>query len=150
MTIRDARPADAGRIIEMGRTFLLNGPYCEQLEDVPEQFYRFVEALFVNPSAKILVYEDNGVHGVFAFVLVPHYLSGEQIATELIWYVEPEHRGKASLELLWAAERMAYEMGAKRMQLTAPTESVGEIYKRCKYTLVEVGYQAKLSDRVKH
>jgi hypothetical protein len=64
--------------------------------------------------------------------------------------VETAYRGRASIELLWAAERAAQEMGAVRMQLTAPTPEVGRIYEHCKYHMVEVGYQADLADRVRH
>lgn len=148
--IREASPSDAPRIIEMGRKFLHEGPYRDQLEDNPEQVHKLIDWLFTQPAAKILVYEDEWeVQGVLCFVLFPHYFSGELCANELIWYVEEGHRGKGSLELLWAAETLAYQMGAVRMQLTAPTPEVGEIYKRCKYALVEVGYQAKLCERVR-
>jgi len=149
--IREATPADSARIIEMGRSFLLNGPYRDQLTDNPAQVQKLIDWLFANEQAKILVYETEGrVEGVLCFILYPHYFSGELCANEMIWYVGPEHRGRASLELLWAAEKMAYEMGAIRMQLTAPTEQVGEIYKHLHYSLVEVGYQARLADRVRH
>lgn len=133
----------------MGHRFLLEGPYRDQITDNPEQVDKLIDWLFTQEAARILVYEDSGqIEGVLCFVIFPHYFSGERCANELIWYVEPGHRGKGSLELLWAAEKMAYEMGAIRMQLTAPTPEVGEIYKRCKYALVEVGYQALLTDRV--
>ncbi len=149
--VRLATPLDKDRIIEMGRTFLLTGPYRDEITDNPEQVNRIVDWLFAQPAARILVYEDDDrVEGVLCFIIFPHYFSGELCANEMIWYVSPDHRGRGSLELLWAAEKMAYDMGAVRMQLTAPTPEVGEIYKRCKYKLVEVGYQARLADRVKH
>ena len=144
--IREATPHDAARIVEMGRKFFLSGPYRAQLEDKPERFLGFTSALIANPSAKVLVAEDvNGfVVGVLAILLSPHYLSGELVGVELIWYVEPEHRGQVSLELFWAAEKLAKEMGAVRMQFTAPNEQVGAIYKRLHYTQLEVGYQRSL------
>lgn len=148
--IRLADESDFPRIIELGRKYLLEGPYAGQIADNPEAVERFIFWLFKQDNARILVLEEDGVQGVFAFFIYPHYFGGELSANEMIWCVEKEHRGKGSLELLWGAERMAYDMGAVRMQLTAPTPEIGRLYERCKgYKLVEVGYQANLSDRVK-
>lgn len=144
--IREAIPNDVERIVEMGRKFFLSGPYRAQLEDRPESFMKFTTALVGNPNARVLLAEDaeGFVVGVLAILISPHYLSGELVGVELIWYVEPEHRGQASLELFWAAEKLAKEMGATRMQFTAPNEQVGAIYKRLHYTQLEVGYQRSL------
>ena len=149
--IRLAQTEDFPRIIELGRKYLLEGPYRGQITDNPETVERFIYWLAQQDNARILVFEeDDRVHGVLAFFIYPHYFGGELCANEMIWCVEKEHRGKGSMELLWEAERMAYDMGAIRMQLTAPTREIGQLYEHCKgYKLVEVGYQCLLSDRVK-
>lgn len=148
--IRLAEETDFERITELGRKYLLEGPYKDQLTDNPEAVERFFFWLFKQENARIIVFEEDGVQGVFAFFIYPHYYGGELCANELIWCVDENHRGRGSMELLWAAESMAYDMGAVRMQLTAPTREVGLIYEKCKgYKLVEVGYQALMSDRVK-
>jgi GNAT superfamily N-acetyltransferase len=148
--IREAQKDDIPRVIDMGRDFLLSGPYATQLEDCPGAAAETAYKTLQNNNAKILLAEYEGkIIGVFAFIIFPHYFSGELTAGELIWYVEPGFRGQASMELLWAAEKMASDLGAKRMQLTAPTERVGELYRRLKYVQVEVSYQAKLCNRVK-
>lgn len=144
--IREAAAQDAERIVEMGRKFFLSSPYRTQLEDRPENFTKFTQGLIGNPCAKVLVAEDlkGFVVGVLAILFSPHYLSGELVGVELIWYVEPEHRGQMSLELFWAAEKLAKKIGAVRMQFTAPNERVGAIYQRLHYTQLEVGYQRSL------
>lgn len=149
--IRIAEENDFNRIIELGRRYLLEGPYKAQVTDNPEAVERFIYWLSHQDNARIIVFdEDEQVQGVLAFFMYPHYFGGELCANELIWCVDKSHRGRGSLELLWAAERMAFDMGAVRMQLTAPTKEIGSFYERCKgYKLVEVGYQANLSDRVK-
>lgn len=149
--IRLAEENDFGRIEELGRKYLLEGPYKGQVADNPETVVRFFAWLFRNENARILVFEeDDLVQGFFAFFLYQHYYGGDLCANELIWCVDKEHRGKGSMELLWAAERMAYDMGAIRMQLSAPTLELGKMYERCKgYSLIEVGYQANLAERVK-
>lgn len=144
--IREATIQDVERVMEMGRNFFLSGPYRTQLEDNPDHFLGFTRALIGNPNARVLVAEDakGFVVGVLAILISPHYLSGEIVGVELIWYVEPEHRGQMSLELFWAAEKLAKELGAVRMQFTAPNERVGAIYQRLHYTQLEVGYQRSL------
>lgn len=150
-TIRMASIADRERLLEMGRKFLAEGPYRQHLKDNPERAGKLISTLLESEAARVLVYEENGtVEGVLCFILFDHYFSGEMTAGELIWYVEPEFRGKASLELLWAAEKMAYESGATHMQLTSPDEHAGKIYERIKYAPVETTYQARLEARVKH
>lgn len=147
--IRLAKESDFERVTELGRKYLLEGPYKDQLTDNPEAVERFFFWLFKQDNARILIFEEfEHVEGVFAFFIYPHYYGGELCANELIWCVDKGHRGRGSLELLWAAEKMAYDMGAVRMQLTAPTPDIGKLYERCRYKLVECGYQARLKDRV--
>ena len=149
--IREATPADIPRIIEMGRKFLLSGPYRDIMPDNPEVATSLAEKLVAYPKAKVLVAEKEGkVIGVFAFVIYPHYYSGLSTAGELIWFVEREHRRMTSfsdsipIRLLDESEKLAKEMGAVQMQLTAPTVEVGALYKRRGYRQVEIGFQRAL------
>lgn len=147
MTIRPAKESDIPRIVELGRQFLINGPYNQQVEDNPEKAAEFAFSVLHKLKGYILVSEgENGVNGVFSFIITPHYFSGELVATELIWYVEPSARkGGTGTRLLGIAERVARALGAKRMQLTAPTEEVGNLYKYCGgYKKIEVSYQRTL------
>lgn len=153
-TIRLATAADLDAITALGRKYLLNGPYKSQLTDNPVAVREFSARVLsgdLSLASCVLALEVGGVVvGVFCFIIYPHYYGGDLVASEMIWCVEEEYR-RYSLELLWKAEAVAYAMGAKRMALTAPTEKVGELYKRLKgYSLVEVGYQATLSERVTH
>ena len=147
MTVRMASPADLKTVVELGRRFLLEGPYRDELLDNPDRALSFAASVYDNPSGRILVLaEGESVHGVFAFFAYNHLFSGELTAVELIWYVEPEWRaGGFSLRLLAEAEHLAKSMGCVRMQLTAPSEEVGKLYKYCGgYKKIEVCYQRKL------
>ena len=145
-TIRLATITDTPAVVDMGRKFLLSGPYKDRLGDSPANFFEFTLALISSPLARVLVAEDKSGHpiGVLAFAITPHYLSKELTANELIWYVEPEYRGQLSLELFWAAKKMAKELGAIWLQFTAPDEKAGAIYKRLGLEQLEVGYQMRL------
>lgn len=152
VTIREAKPADMGRVVEMGRRFLLEGPYRESLEDNPQAAKEFGLNVML-PLGKILVADDEGIlKGVFAFLISPHCLSGQLCATEFIWYVEPEFRqltsfgAGISILLFDAAEKLAKQIagGKVLMQVTAPTEAVGRFYLRRGYKQLEVAYQRSL------
>lgn len=151
--IREATGADVERVVEMGRRFLLEGPYKEKLADNPGEATMLARRLLGMPNAKIIVLEIDGkVQGVFAFIIFPHYYSGETIAGEMIWYVEPESRtlGNYGLEILWKAEHVAAKMGAKRMQLTAPTNEVANMYRLLTgYEQVEISFQRDIEGRAR-
>lgn len=148
--IREATKDDMTRVVEMGRRFLLEGPYKKHLADNPKAAEEFGLKVML-PLGRILVSEESGcINGVFAFLLSPHCFSGEMTATEFIWYVEPESRKMRgfgdgiSTQLFDAAEKLAKDLGAKRIQMTAPTEMVGSFYKRRGYEQIEVAYQRSL------
>lgn len=148
--IREAGATDVPRIIELGSQSIAEGPYKGILADKPEVTTSLAEKLLTMPNAKVLVGEMNGrISAVFAFILFDHYYSGEFVAGEMIWYVEPEARKSGmALELLWAAEKLAHDMGAKKMQLTAPTDQIAEIYGRLRgYRKVETAFQRSIECR---
>jgi L-amino acid N-acyltransferase YncA len=146
IAIREAQPSDVEKIVEMGRSFLLTGPYKDQLDN-PEQATKLALSMMQDGSGHVLVSEEDGeVTGVFAFLVYPHYFTGQLTSMELIWYVSPEARkGGTALKLLAEAERIARNCGVKRMQLTAPTEEVGRLYRFCGgYKQIEVSYERAL------
>ncbi len=144
--IREATSTDLPRVVEMGRTFLLSGPYRDIIEDNPEVSLQLAEKLVEHTQAKILVEEQGGkLVGVFCFLLYPHYNSGLMTAAELIWYVEPEARKTmAGLRLKWEAEKMAKELGAVQFHLTCPPGQEKLFSKLSGYVQVEIGYQRRL------
>jgi N-acetylglutamate synthase-like GNAT family acetyltransferase len=148
--IREAVKEDIPKIIEMGSRSIQEGPYKELLPDRPEVTQQLARKLLEMPNAKILAGECDGkVVAVFAFILFDHYYSGEFVAGEMIWYVEPEARKSSmGLELLWAAEKLASSMGAKKMQLTAPTDEIANLYAHLRgYQKVETAFQRNIECR---
>jgi len=142
--IREAIETDIPRIVEMGTRSLREGPYKDLVGDNPEQTAKL--ALDVLTKGMILVAEqDEKLIGLLAFIVFPHYFSGELTAGEVMWYVEPEFRSSfTALQLLRGAERMARSFGAKYMQFTAPTAEVGRAYEALNYKQVEVSFQKAL------
>lgn len=144
--IREASQADIPRIVELGSESLLEGPYRELIKDKPEQTAQLAIEV-IREKGKVLLFEnDEGkIVGLLGFIIFPHYFTGEITAGEMIWYVSPDERkGCGAIRLLWAAEKLAKELGAIRMQFTAPTSEVGAIYKRFGYQQIEVSFQKEL------
>lgn len=149
--IRLADVKDVPRIVEMGSTSLREGEYRGVIADSPEVTAELAKRLLFMDNAKILVLElDGTLQGLFAFLLIPHYYSGEKCGVEIMWYVEQRARNghNYGLELLWAAENMAAKWGAEKFQLTAPSDAMCEMYSKLRgYTKVETSFQRDISQR---
>lgn len=148
--IREATEEDIPRIVALGSQSLIDGPYAGKIKDNPAQTEKLAQRIISDPNGRVLLWEDEDgsgrVSGLLAFIIYAHYFTGEPTANEIMWYVEPGHRGNgAGFRLLWAAEKLALELGAINMAFSAPTNQVGEIYKRFGYHQVEVGYQKELT-----
>lgn len=146
--IREATEQDIPRIVEMGSRSLMEGPYKGLVGDNPAQSAELALQVIKTQSGRVLVAEEDGVLvGLFAFIVFPHYFSGEITAGEVMWYVEPEYRHSfTALALVRRGESMARSLGAKKMQLTAPARApeVGIAYVSLGYDAIETSYQKAL------
>src|SRR6266481_8606542 len=137
--IREANEQDIPRLVEMGMHFHNGSPYREHIKENPQQMRNLAEQLVLNRG--LLLSERAGkICGMFGYFVYPHFLSGEIVAGEVFWWVEPEHRGEG-VKLLKEAERRAKSAGAARMQMIAPDDRLGTLYKRLGYSFVEASYQ---------
>lgn len=145
MSIREAKEQDIPRLVEMGSRSLREGAYKDMISDNRVQTATLAEQV-INQSGKVLVAEENGqLVGLLAMFIGPHFFSGEIIATELMWYCEPEYRRSfTAIGLLRAAEKTARNAGAKSMIFTAPTQEVEQAYKCLGYHWVEANYRKAL------
>lgn len=142
--IRQATPEDLERIVEMGVRFINETSYVKFLSPSVESITMSVVNLMANPNAILLVSgSDATVTGMIGMLSFDHPFSGERVASEMFWWVDPEARGDG-IRLLVAAEKWAKEAGAVKVQMVAPNERVGEIYERLSYTPVETMYQRAL------
>jgi RimJ/RimL family protein N-acetyltransferase len=140
--IRDAQYTDLDRIVEMGRRFRKDTSYDKHLTDNPQRMMELAEKLISNQT--LIVSEREGeLIGMLGFVVYPHFISGEIMAGEIFWWVEPEHRGEG-IRLLREMEKRARLAGAKNMQMIAPNQKVAHFYERMGYEFVEETYQRVL------
>lgn len=142
--IREATLADVPRLVEMGTHFLASSTYGQCYSTNPTQMVTTITNLITSPDACGLVAEVGGlVVGMIGVVVGSHPLTGDRLAVEMCWWVEPTARG-VGMRLLRAAERWAVAHGATGMQLGAPTQEVAQFYERLGCVLVERVYYRRL------
>lgn len=129
----------------MGSRSLLDGPYKDEVDN-PEQSAKTALDVIKSTNGKVLVAEEDGkLVGLVGFVLYPHYFTGKMTAIELMWFIVPESRDSfTAIVLIRAAQRIAKDMGAVKMQFTAPTPEVGKAYEALGYRALETAYQRSL------
>lgn len=103
---------DAPEVMEILRAFFLESPYSSGKYDedrVYELFSNMIEDKL--GSVIILGIVDDKVVGILAGTSNEHLFSREIVATELAWYVYPEHRkSRVGLEMINAYEYWAKEV----------------------------------------
>ena len=144
--IRLADKEDLPHIVAMGIRFMNETPYVRYITQDTDKMFELAEKLIDSPNGLLLVNteadEINGMIGVYAFC---HPMSGEIVASEMFWWVDPEARGLSGVRLLRCAEDWAVKVGAQRMMMIAPNDRVGEFYRRVGYDRVETTYMRRLA-----
>lgn len=158
MTIREATLADVDRLVVMAGRFLDETPYGTLLtrsDAAIAELVRLVLTLGVGLVAEARVTGtflkvDPGVEsalvGMLGVVAVPHPLSGDLYADEIVWWVEPEFRhGSIGPRLLAAAEDWATRRGLPLLKMVAPHDSaVGTFLAHRGYAPVESAWVKRL------
>lgn len=139
--IRPATLDDVPRLVEMGRAFLRTPPYAGLFADAPEVLETLIQTLIAGDATTVLVVAqgDGLVVGAIGLLVAPHFASGDLLASEVFWYMDPAHRG-AGVRLLRAAERWAVAFGAVGVSMVAPNDRLGAVYERWGYQLLERSY----------
>lgn len=86
--------------------------------------------------------EDGLATGMFCAYTMEHPFTGERMAEELAWWVEPEYRaGKVGIYLLRSAIEWARQIGVSCLRMNAPYGTrVGIILERHGFTPVETAH----------
>lgn len=146
MTIRHALASDVPEIVAMATTFHAQTPYRDQVRLDADRVAALVRHLIAHDDGAVFVAQGAGgdLVGMIVLHAFPHPFSGDRVASELAWWVEPVHRGRAGLYLLRRAEQWAQETGAVWWQMVAPTEEVGRFYEGQGFTALERTYQRRV------
>jgi len=144
VTIREATLADVPALVAMGADFLHTTSYARLVADNPAQMDRLARQLIASDDGLLLVADAGALVGMIGVLVFPHHLSGERIAGELFWWVDPTVRGALGVRLLRQAEGWAVTRGATALQMVAPDRRVGVLYERLGYAPIETAYQRRL------
>lgn len=142
MTIRPATLDELPRIVAMGLAFLRSTPYHDLLHENPEKMGSLATWLITSEDGLLLVAEEGSdLVGMIGLLVFAHHLSGERVAGEMFWWVEPSARGSVGVRLFRAAEAWALSQHVAKLQMVAPNPKVGKLYERFGYTAIETAYQ---------
>lgn len=147
VNLREATVDDLDACVQLGRDFRNSTGYQAALADSPERYRAIGDYLIHNPDGILLVREVDGHPvGMLGAMVVDHVLSGERVAAELFWFVDPTHRGSHGVRLFKAFEQWARDHGATRIQMVQPVwaEMVGELYKTLGYERLEIAWVKQL------
>ncbi len=138
-------------ILEMCEKFHQNTPFSGIEEYDESRVADIIISIIENPTDKIaIVLVDEGkAVGMVLGVTSTSIFNYGKVATELAWWVNPEYRGKKSLELMKAYEYWAVNVAkcsVVQMSLLEDEnlEGVDRIYKRKGYSPVERAYVKKV------
>lgn len=144
MTIRPAMASDIDALVAMGVRFL-GSVYAQKIRANADALRALSVGLLASPDAVIFVTEVHGqVVGMMGLMRYVHPMSGELTASEVMWWVDPEHRG-SGVRLFRVGEAWARASGATVIQLIAPSREVEQFYERVGYEPVERTYQRRIA-----
>jgi GNAT superfamily N-acetyltransferase len=147
VTIRHADDGDVLALLAMAQSFVAQTSYHGLIALSLSHLETLTRNVLSSPQGRVWIALDGETPiGMLAMGLFEHPMSGERVASEVVWWVEPAHRGSScGRRLLRAAEQWAKDQNADLIQMVAPNARVGRFYEALRYVSVETTYQRRLS-----
>ena len=155
-TIRPATMDDIPQIVAMAKRFYPESPYPHIYGDMPEEQAAGLAIVAMQgmadsgivPGIMLVAEHDGALVGMLCCHVDPATFTPAVIASELVWWVEPEHRGgMTAVRLLRAGENEAEARGATVFNMAALATSPEEahrIYERLGYAPTHTIYTKRL------
>lgn len=145
---RLATPADVPALVALGRQFIATTRYRDLVAENLPQMAHLASQLVHGADSAVLVLDGlDGPVGMLGLIAYAHHITGQRVAGEVFYFVDPGARGRGGLTLLRAAEDWAWAKGAASLEMIAPDARVGAFYERLGYAPVERTYLRRLEDR---
>jgi GNAT superfamily N-acetyltransferase len=142
--IREAEEADIPALVAMAQRFIRESSYEGKIASNADVLTKLMGNLIGSNEGCIFVSEQGSkVTGMIGAYLYVHPFSGENIAGEAFWWVEPEYRG-GGVKLMLEVEKWARAKGADRLTMIAPSPKVETLYQALGYGKLETHYQKDL------
>jgi len=142
-SIRDAVAEDVVDLVVLGKQFVKESNNQKLLGWSMKKVYDSLHNAIERDDLGVFVLCCGGeTVGMLVCFIAPCFFSDALQAGELVWYVDPEHRGsRKSIEMLivfedWAKERGAVCCNMMNLEVLSP-EKTAKFYTRRGYTLTE-------------
>lgn len=134
---------DVQEILEMSMNFMKETEYSEFSSE--DSIRSFIEGMVTAPQHACIILLEPGV-GFLAGHAVPFPFGPHILASEIAWWVNPEHRGKkVGSDFLAAFEYWAKEKaGCTMVSMVCLDDSVSKYYDKQGYKLYERAYMKVL------
>ena len=149
--LRIATEEDLPVLLEMCKKFVDESPYRDYPIEYPK-VESLVLSFLSNQKEKIcvLAVSKETPIGMIAGYLSPALFSSQQVASEIVWWVDPQYRGKsrAAIELLGAFETWARIVGASYIQMQSLTNEyempLEKLFSTKGYRAKEIAYVKRI------
>lgn len=136
--IRPAISTDKARVLVMAKAFhaVSGAPFAFS----PAAASVLFDAALSDSNRLCLIYECEGIaRGVLAAVAAPHHLAPVKVASEIIWWIDLDWRGRAATKMLVAYEQWAAECGCQYVSMVGlgADPAISKLYERRGYQAVE-------------
>ena len=132
--IRQAMTEDAADVLALLRRLVTTSHYTQGVAFNEDHVAGVVAGLLADPSAAIVVAGEGGtLIGVIGLKQYDDLISGESLAAQIFWYVEPSHRHGVGVTLLSTAEEWAASRGVQRIQMMEAEPKFASLYMRRGY-----------------
>ena len=150
--LRMATPEDTERVLELSMNFFEAAklPYGEVNEAKARNVIEHCRSP-LEPTSVLILWEEQGkVQGLLAGQLTETLLNTDKVATELIWWVEPEYRkGEAGKALLGAFEYWAEWNNCRYVQMIGLqneySKTLDRYYRKEGFHIAETTYIKELN-----
>ncbi len=144
--IRNAVASDKAAVLRMARSFhsAAELPFAFSAATTSMLF----DACLQDEDRLCLIYERDGAAvGMLAAYAACHMLAPVKIANEIVWWVEPQHRGRSAVAMLQAYERWARQRGCALIHMVGlgADPVTAKLYERQGYLAAERHFMKPLS-----
>lgn len=162
MNLKIATMEDFNEVKEMALEFLKESPYANYPKDITKVdniiFSFLLDKELNNNKERVCLLAipkgSNKPIGIIAGYTTEALFTNQKVATEVMWWVYPEHRGRsrASIELLQAFEHWASMVGSSYVQMASLASLddsrgiVEKIYKKFGYKTTEINYIKEINN----
>ena len=137
-------------ILKLGIAMQQEGAYSVVPFDIEKAAQSIVHMVIKNPNGfGLLAYDGDVPVGMIAGSIAPYFFGRGSLASDFVWYVEPEYRGsRTAIRLLKEFKSWATAMGASELYMGVTTDvsaaRTGKLLTRLGFEHVGGNYKVEL------